>query len=200
VGGGETLERLAEQLGLRDLTAFDVSRTSLQRTEARLPHARTALVSILDEGAIRPWVGRFDVVLMAAVLHHLVGPTRSRSHQDACLGLSNAMRLTKPGGVLVVLEPVFAPRASAAAVFWTKRIVTRWTSDRVSILGYWNNIGAPVVSFYSTDQVREMVADARGELIAEHVERQHLGYADRLIRKANLTAIARSRPEVLDCQ
>ncbi len=189
-GGGETLERLATELGLHRLTALDVSTTSLERTRTRLPAAQTVPVSILDDNALKPLAGQFDVVLVAAVLHHLVAPTRRRSLADAGHGLRNAVSLAKPDGLLVILEPVFQPRAVCSGLFWAKRAVTRFTDDRLPVFGYWNNLGAPVVSFYSADQVRRMVVTAGARIVAERIDHEPLGYADHIIRKSNLSIIA----------
>lgn len=194
-GGGETLGRLAKALDLQNLTAMDVSAASLKRAQERLPQAQTAVVSILDDQALAPWTGKFDVVLMAAVLHHLVAPTRRRSLADAQRGLRNAYSLAKPGGLVVVLEPVFHPRAASSALFWVKRSVVRFTDSRIPVFGYWNNIGAPVVSFYTTEQVREMVTSVGGRIVAENSEVEKLGYADHIVEKANLAIVA-ERPAI----
>ena len=43
------------------------------------------------------------------------------------------------------------------AVFYTKKPVTRFASDRVVAFGYWNNIGAPIVSSYNFDELLSMI-------------------------------------------
>lgn len=191
-GGGETLRGLAQELGLkrRNLTAMDVSRNSLARVTEKMPRVQTALVSVLDDEALTPYEGTFDVVLAAALLHHLVGSTRRASMNDAVHGLSNAMRMVKPGGTLVVLEPVYRPRTASSTLFWMKRATTSMTDQRISVFGYWNNVGAPVVSFYSPTQVLEMVKQSGGEVIATQSAPERIGWGPRLMRKDNLTVIA----------
>jgi len=199
-GTGGNLARLSKALGITDITALDASAESLARVRERLPDARTECVSILESVSLAPLRGRFDIVLMAAVLHHLVGPTRSASRTFAQEGLRNAAALVRPGGLVVILEPVFTPRGSVArcldpssALFWVKRAVTTVTSERVPVLGYWNNIGAPVVSFYSHPEVSSMVIAAGLDPIHREVREQSLGWADSLIERGDATYIARAR-------
>lgn len=197
-GTGGNLARLARQLDVREIAAIDASAESLARVEQRLPQARTHCLSILDSGALAPLRGQFDIVLMAAVLHHLVGPTRTTSRRLASEGLRNAASLARPGGLVVVLEPVFTPRGvldhvanPSGALFWTKRIVTLVTSERVPVLGYWNNIGAPVVSFYSFHEVSNMVMEAGLRPVMRDEREQTLGALDRVVMRGDATFVAR---------
>lgn len=199
-GTGGNLARLSKALGVRDITALDASSETIARVGSRLPHARTECVSILEPQQLRHLAGTFDVVLMAAVLHHLVGSTRAGSQRLAQEGLRNAASLAKPGGIVVVLEPVFSPRGAwirgldpSGALFWLKRAVTSVTSERVPVLGYWNNIGAPVVSFYSHAQVSSMVVSAGLTPVHRDVRRQSLGWADAVIERGDATYVARTR-------
>ena len=197
-GTGGNLARLSRALGIDDITALDVSAESLERVRKRLPQADVACVSVLEPAQMQPLAGQFDVVLMAAVLHHLVGPTRSASRRCALEGLRNAASLARPGGLVVVLEPVFTPRGvlghvadPSGALFWTKRAVTLVTSERVPVLGYWNNIGAPVVSFYSFREVSNMVARAGLEPLMRDEREQPLGAFDAVVSRGDATYIAR---------
>lgn len=196
-GTGANLARLSKALRVTDLTALDASAESLTRVSARLPQARTHCISILDEEALEPLVGGYDVVVMAAVLHHLVGSTRRESRALARRGLANAARLARPGGLIVVLEPVFEQRGLGVvarpngSIFWVKRVVTSVTSRRVPVLGYWNNIGAPVVSFYSGDEVAAMAAQAGLDLVHRDSREQEPGLMGVVARRADDTFIAR---------
>ena len=173
-GTGTNLARLAEALGIRDDTAVDVSARSLEQVRERLPGARLVVGSIVDDDAMRPLARSFDVVLLAAVLHHLVGPTRRASRVQASRGIAAALDLLAPGGTLVLLEPVLGPRPAMTALFWIKRAVTRLTPRRVPVLGYWNNLGAPVVAFYGPAEVDAMVEAAGGETVSRRVRRRRL--------------------------
>ena len=196
-GTGANLARLSKALRITDLTALDASAESLSRVRERLPQARTQCVSILDGEALAPLAREYDVVVMAAVLHHLVGSTRRESRALAERGLANAARLARPGGLVVVLEPVFDQRGLGAVVrpngsiFWVKRVVTSVTSRRVPVLGYWNNIGAPVVSFYSGDEVAGMTSRAGLELVHRDSREQRSGAIGMVARRADDTFIAR---------
>jgi hypothetical protein len=44
-------------------------------------------------------------------------------------------------------------------VFNIKNFITKFTSDRINILGYDNNIGAPVVSYYDKSIIIDMMKD-----------------------------------------
>lgn len=196
-GTGANLARLSKALRISDLTALDASAESLARVAERLPQARTQCVSILDEQALEPLTGEYDVVVMAAVLHHLVGSTRRESKSLAEGGLMNAARLARPGGIVVVLEPVFEQRGLGVllrpngSIFWVKRVVTSVTSRRVPVLGYWNNIGAPVVSFYSGDDVAGMTSRAGLELVHRDSREQRPGPIGIVARRADDTFIVR---------
>ena len=189
-GTGDNLRLLARRLGVTDVTAVDVSASSLAKVAEVLPEATRVCMSLLDEDALRPWQASFDGVVVAAVLHHLVGSTRTLSRRKARLGLSHAASLLAPGGLLIVLEPTFSPRPLVGALFWGKRVVTCVTSDRVAVGGYWHNIGAPVVSFYSHDEVRRMVEDTGLTIVAEQVEARSVGRLDRVFSKADSTFVA----------
>lgn len=96
-----------------------------------------------------------------------------------------------------MLEPVFDQRGLGAVVrpngsiFWVKRVVTSVTSRRVPVLGYWNNIGAPVVSFYSGDEVAGMTSRAGLELVHRDSREQRSGAIGMVARRADDTFIAR---------
>ena len=102
---------------------------------------------------------RYRYVLAGAILHHLVGRSRPESLACAREGLRSAWSLVEPGGGLIVMEPTFRPHWLMTAVFHVKRLVSRVTSGRVTLFGHWNNLGEPVVSYFSHDElVREVAA------------------------------------------
>lgn len=193
-GTGDNLARLADALGLKTLTAMDVSASSLETAAQVLPDAQLVVGSILDEDCVTSLAGRFDLVVLGAVLHHLVGPTRRTSTRDANRGMRNAARLLAPGGHLLLLEPVFSPGIASTLLFWVKRGVTRLTASRFALGDYWNNIGAPVVSFYSSSEIRRMLDEASLAVVAEISRPQRLKPPARwLFRKSNLSIVAAPR-------
>lgn len=164
-GAGNVLEAIREATGLDRVMGFDPS-PEMVALAASHDGVEARVASVLDTEAMAE-AGTFDVVLLAAVLHHLVGNTRAASSDLGDAGLLNAWQLVADGGHLVVVEPTYEPRWAGTAVFWLKRIVTRFTQRRIPIGGTWNNIGAPVVSFYDSQSLVEAVDRLPGaELIA----------------------------------
>jgi SAM-dependent methyltransferase len=169
-GTGNTLEYLVAETGIRRVAGLDISANCLEKTAARLP-CETHLGSILDRELADEIGPRFDFAVVAAVLHHLIGSTRRESRRYAELAVANSKRLLQPGGHLIVLEPVYSPYPAMTALFYVKKGVSRFTHRRVPVLGYWNNIGPPVVSYYTTDRLKEIVkAGEPGVLVDEHVD------------------------------
>jgi SAM-dependent methyltransferase len=167
-GTGNTLAKLKTQTQLRHLCGIDVSINCLGKAKER-SGCEIRQGSILDLDFVRSMGPRFDFALLSAVLHHLIGRSRKHSRMLSVQALTNSLKLLKPGGVLIVLEPTFSPRLVMDAVFWVKKAVTLITSDRVPLGDYWNNIGAPVVSYYSSDEVSDMIrAAGNTELIECH--------------------------------
>jgi SAM-dependent methyltransferase len=155
-GTGAALEHICSNTGLRDVWAMDVSEEALALATERM-QCQTLVGSVLDGQLSERMPRQFDFVLVAAVLHHLIAPTRRASEGLAMGALRNAFHLVRPGGYMIIMEPVFAPVWAMDAVFYVKRAVTAITSHRLGIFGYWNNIGAPVVSYYNVDQLRAML-------------------------------------------
>lgn len=183
-GTGSNLHKLAEQLDTTRCVAFDISQKSLQKIGERYPDIETTQLSILDTEAIGEFRESFDVVLLAAVLHHLVGSTPRRSKHHAHNGLENALTLVKPGGLLVVLEPVFSPNWAMKLLFYIKRLLTKISNQRISIAGYWNNIGAPVVMMYSESEVKTMISSLQeAHLTSSLHHKGQLGWVRFFIQK-----------------
>src|SRR5215213_7255254 len=93
---------------------------SVERLEFVAEHMR-ALVrpgsSILDEDLPARIGRRFDFAVLAAVLHHLIGPTRRASKGLAESALRQALALLEPGGHLFVVEPIVYPPVAMDALF-----------------------------------------------------------------------------------
>jgi len=161
-GTGLVLEAMSEA-GVTELAGCDTAGAALRAASERVdfvPHEG----SILDEEFVAG-LGKHRFVTVAAVLHHVVGPTRKASHRMAETAVRNSLSLVRPGGRLVIMEPTYRPRWAMTAVFWAKRVLGVLVGNRRLELGHWNNLGAPLVSYYSPDEVMAMVEAAGGKVI-----------------------------------
>jgi ubiquinone/menaquinone biosynthesis C-methylase UbiE len=192
-GTGNTLAHLQAITPVTEVAGLDVSARCLEKTRERLGCV-TYQGSIFDPSVVHAVGPRFDFAVLAAVLHHLIGRTRQESRGYARAALHNAARLLSPGGHLLVVEPSFHPPLAMDAVFYVKKAVSRLTTRRVPILGYWNNIGAPVVSYYTHEELREMLESVPGlEIVADHADAVTLGpLLGRVFRRDGTTLVARS--------
>jgi SAM-dependent methyltransferase len=166
-GSGNVLGLIRKKTTLRELAGLDVSRRYLDLCVANVPGCNTHEGSILDEGVVDGVGRRYRYVMVGAVLHHLVGSSRGHSRGLARQALANAWALVEPGGALIVMEPTFRPRWLMGLLFHLKRLVGKLSSRRVSLLGYWNNIGEPVVSYYSHEEMMDKLRQLGGELVVE---------------------------------
>ena len=195
-GNGNVLEYLKEATGLRRLAGVDVSPRCLDEARTRAG-CETHLGSILDPDLVRRLEGGFDFVVLGAVLHHLVGSTRRASRARARLALSNAVSLVRPGGHLLVIEPVFYPPWMMDVVFHVKKAAVTLTSRRLELFGRWNNLGAPVVSYYTNEEIEGMVAgDPRAEVLERRSVPAFLPFLQRaafIRRREDTTLVIRRR-------
>ena len=196
-GSGNVLAYLREATGVRRLAGLDVSPRYLEQARERTG-CETHLGSILDAEVVERLAGRFDFALLGAVLHHLIGATRRASRARARLALAHALTLVRPGGHVIVLEPVFYPRRMMDLVFWAKKATTTLTSRRIELFDQWNNLGAPVVSYYTNEELREMVAqDPRARLLELQSTPAYLSPLQRRLfihRREDTTLVVRREP------
>jgi SAM-dependent methyltransferase len=155
-GTGNVLSYITKQANLREICGIDVAPSYLEQVQRTL-HADVHLGSILDESFINNLHKNFDFVLLVAVLHHLVGNTRSQSRHKAELAIKNSLKLTSNNGYLIIHEPVFYPSRAMTELFYIKRFLSRLTSRRIQLFDKWNNIGNPVVSYYTNEDLHKMV-------------------------------------------
>lgn len=109
----------------RSVTSLDLSPAML----ARLPDGVAGVVadardmSPLDDGS-------FDVVLFSLSLHHVVDGGVAGTEAAQSAAVSEAMRVLRPGGVLLVYEPVLSP-----ALFALERLLHPVTSALFALAG-----------------------------------------------------------------
>lgn len=146
---GGLLKIVIENTPIQDVSGVDVSPAYLEQCAAAVPNCSTYLASILDTD-LKTAVGReFSYVVVGAVLHHLVGNTRQKSLVYAREGLVNAWSLVEAGGTLIIEEPTYRPQWLMSWLFYVKRLVSSVVPGRVTLFGHWNNLGEPVVSYFS---------------------------------------------------
>jgi SAM-dependent methyltransferase len=195
-GSGNVLAYLGEATGLRRLAGLDVSPRYLERARERVG-CETHQGSILDPDVVSRLGGRFDFAMLGAVLHHLVGRTRRASGQRARTALANSLSLVRPGGHLIVLEPVFYPSWMMDVVFYVKALAVKLTSRRLELFDQWNNLGAPVVSYYTNEGLRQMVGeDPRADLLDLRSAPAYLSSLQRALfihRREDTTLVIRRR-------
>lgn len=170
-GVGNILEMMKKETSLKELCGIDVSENCLAQTRGRVGAAETYCGSVVDTAFVEGIGKRFDIVMLSAVLHHLIGRTRAESKMLARTAVKNSLKLLKDGGYLIVLEPTFSPAFSMWLVFWVKKLVTSVTTRRIGIFDRWNNIGAPVVSYFTVDELTAVLASGGDcRIDAVHVE------------------------------
>jgi SAM-dependent methyltransferase len=195
-GSGNVLAYLREATGLRRFAGIDVSPRYLEQARERVG-CETYLGSILDAGLVEKLGGRFDFAVLGAVLHHLVGRTRRASRERARLALVNAVSLVHPGGHVFVHEPVFYPSWMMAVVFYAKTLAAKLTSRRLELFDQWNNLGAPLVSYYTNEELQRMVTDdPRAEVLERRSVPAYLSSLQRaafIRRREDTTLVIRRR-------
>lgn len=159
-GCGNILEFITANTKVKNVSAIDVSENYLTEIKTNL-NCDTFHGSIIDANFLATIKEKFSFILMGAVIHHLVGRTRRQSMEYGQLAILNCLNLLKDGGYLIIFEPTFSPSFVLDAVFYVKRLLTMITSRRIEILGKWNNLGAPVVSFYTNEQLLEIINKIR---------------------------------------
>ena len=197
-GSGNVLAYLREATGVRSLAGLDVSPRYLEQARERVG-CETHEGSILDPDVVGRLGGRFDFAVLGAVLHHLVGRTRRASRARARLALVHSLSLVRPGGHVLVLEPAFYPSWMMDVVFYVKTLAVKLTSRRLELFDQWNNLGAPVVSYYTNEELRRMVAeDPRGEVLDRRSVPAYLSSLQRaafIRRREDTTLVVRRRED-----
>lgn len=180
-GDGTVLKAFKEETDIAQLTGMDIADNYLKLTHEKVG-CETFQGSILDSDLIQKIDKKFDYVVVGAILHHLIGENREESRQLAKQALKNAFDLLSPKGYLIISEPTYSPKESMDKVFNLKNFITKFTSDRVNILGYDNNIGAPVVSYYDKNIIKEMMKEyTEKEAVFEKYKPHELSLALRMV-------------------
>lgn len=194
-GTGNLLEHVKVATPLKSLFGIDNSVNYLLKTRERVP-CTTYQGSILDRDFIETIPDRFDFAVLGAVLHHLIGRTRRRSRKLAMTALHNSLSLLKPGGILIIVEPVFYPAIMMDALFYLKKILSWIIPGRIE-LRHGHNIGAPVVSYFTNEQLIRMIGALEGaSLIDSEIREKRIGsFPASILRRTNTTLVIRKNTE-----
>jgi tRNA (cmo5U34)-methyltransferase len=115
-GAGNYTLKLLEQLPKLDATLIDLSQPMLDRARERVSRATTGRITIV-QGDIRDIElaeGQFDIVLAAAVLHHL------RNDEEWRKVLAAFHRALRPGGSLWVFDMVESSIPAVRELLWQR--------------------------------------------------------------------------------
>jgi SAM-dependent methyltransferase len=190
-GTGNILEFIREETQIKKVYGLDIDENALEVAKER--GLEVYRCSIVDDCVEK--IGRkFDVVIIGAVLHHLVSETRSGSIELARKALLNSVYLLKDDGYLVILEPTFEPFWLLTFVFYLKRFLSLFTSKRITIFNYWNNIGPPVVSYFSNSKLVSIIESFKNLLILKtFFKERDLDFLQKLffLRSYEVTIIAK---------
>lgn len=169
-GSGNILKYIGEKTNIKNLYGIDISEKAL--TVARKRGAHTYLGSITDKSFISGIKIKFDFVILGAILHHLAGKNRETSYFESYKAIKNSILLLKDNGYVCILEPIFEPSFIGDLIFYVKKFISKLTSKRVPVFGYWNNIGPPVVSYFTKDTLLKIVEHFDNIEIVEEYEKE----------------------------
>jgi SAM-dependent methyltransferase len=186
-GTGNVLEWVKDSTPIQILAGIDNSSNYLMKTCERV-QCRTYQGSILDREFINGISERYDFALLGAVLHHLIGRTRRQSRNLAMEAIRNSLYLLKPGGILLIVEPVFYSSFVIDIIFYVKKFLSLISTKRFELRhGY--NIGAPVVSYFTNEQLVGMIntLDDAALLDMEIIEQRIRSFPASILKRTNTT-------------
>lgn len=158
-GNGESLSILEHELGV-DVHGLEEA-LAYKDKMSKKTQGKIYWVSILDKQKLKKINKKFDVVIISRVLHHLVSNTPKKSHMLSRMALENAMDLLAQDGQLVIFEPAFELRIFNRLLFFVKKFFGKFSKKRITIFGYWNNIGEPVVNYFSEKELKGIVKEGK---------------------------------------
>jgi tRNA (cmo5U34)-methyltransferase len=115
-GAGNYTLRLLQALPNLDMTLIDLSRPMLDRAVERISRVSAGQVTTIqgDIREIEPGEARFDIIMAAAVLHHLRGDDEWQTV------FSKFYRALKPGGSLWISDLIEHTTPSIQAMMWAR--------------------------------------------------------------------------------
>ena len=162
-GAGVFLRYVSGRYGVHNVVGIDISEGMLAQSLLDKPfQADLAQGSVLD---LPVREGRFDLVFMEEVLHHLVSKNRADSKKLARRAIGNIKRMIRPGGAFILREEYyeswFAPTLSSTLIML---LLSLFNALRMRLPHKEAHMGLKV-SFYTRDEIRAMVEEAGGEIL-----------------------------------
>jgi len=167
-GAGNYTLKLLESLPGLDVTLIDLSRPMLDRAVERIGRATTGRITPIqgDVRAVELGEGRFDVVLSAAVLHHL----RADAEWRAVFAAFH--RALRPGGSVWVFDLVEGAIPAVQRLMWARygEYLSRLKDDayRDRVFAYVEKEDTPRPLTFQLDLLRE-VGFAQVEVLHKNV-------------------------------
>jgi tRNA (cmo5U34)-methyltransferase len=167
-GAGNYSIKLLERLPDLDVTLIDLSKPMLDRATERVRRATSGHITTV-QGDVR-WVelpdGQYDIILAAAVLHHLRADSEWR---DVFASFHRALR---PGGSLWVFDLVQSSTAAVQQLMWQRygEYLAGLKGDvyRDHVLAYVEKEDTPRPLMFQLDLLRQ-VGFSRVEVLHKHV-------------------------------
>ena len=115
-GAGNNTLKLLQQVSVFDCDLVDLSLPMLERARQRISQVNTGSIAIFqgDFRSIELAEKMYDVILAAAVLHHL------RDDQDWHLAFQKIYRLTAPGGSVWITDLVAHETEPVQSLMWSR--------------------------------------------------------------------------------
>ena len=153
-GAGNYSLKLLQSLPGLDVTLLDLSRPMLDRALTRVSAATTGGVSAvqMDVRADDPGRERFDVILAAAVLHHLRGEAEWQAV------FARFFAALRPGGSLWIADLVSHEHPGVQAVLWARYgdylLAQQDAAYRERVFGYVEREDTPRSLIFQLDLLR----------------------------------------------
>ena len=167
-GAGNYSLKLLERLPNLDVTLIDLSQPMLDRAASRVGPATTGQVTT-HQGDIREIElldGKFDIVLAAAVLHHL------RADQEWEAVFAAFHRALRPGGSVWIFDLVESSIPAISGVMWQRygEYLTQLKDEtyRDHVFAYVEKEDTPRPLLFQLDLLRR-VGFAKVEVLHKHV-------------------------------
>ena len=120
-GGGIVLHMIEEELGGQPMlvNAELVGQYGQRQVSDSIRFVQT---SILEAGLADD---AFDVVIARNVLHHLIGDTLRQTRQNQSYVFAELLRVTKPGGLIIIQEQVNQRSWACSMIYYLSRLASR---------------------------------------------------------------------------